>query len=93
MARIEGYQEVLPIKAGDQVTIKKGTLVTTVKKGSQVAGKTYKVFVHHTLPGTNYPVGHPNHDKNSPVTNATVVWPGPGGYWSSVDINEVYRGT
>lgn len=89
MAKIEGYQENLPFKAGDTVTIKKGTPIFTITKGSHIAGKNYKVVIHHVLPGQNVPIGTKGHDPSFSVHNPSVVWAGPGGYWSSVDINEV----
>lgn len=74
--------ETLPIKAGDVVTIKKGVIVKTVGREPKPAGRTYKIKVHHVGCGM---VAH----NGNPAWNPTVVWPGPGGYWSEVDINDV----
>ena len=48
-----GYHDEhsLPIKAGDTVTIPKGVTITNVRFGDHVAAKTYKVRVHHVMPG------------------------------------------
>jgi len=78
MPRLEGYipRDELPIKQGDRVTIKKGTLVRNVNKGTAPAGRNYKVTIHHFISGS----------RHSPTM---VVWPGSGGYWSECDINDV----
>lgn len=80
--KYEGYHpdHTLPVKPGDVVTIVKGTPVW--HQGEvKPAGKTYKVTVHHILPGCNHPDVDPYH------RNPKVVWPGSGGYWSEADIN------
>lgn len=77
----------LPIKPGMTVTIKKGVLVKTVGKPPHLAGKTYKVKVHHLLPGSNQYRDY--HGDISAAQNPKIVWPGPGGYWSEVDINDI----
>ena len=89
--RLEGYHDVLPIKAKDTVLIRKGTRVKTVQQGERLALRTYRVRVHHLLSGRNHPPGHPRHDPAYPVENPKVVLAGPGGYWSEADINDVTK--
>ena len=83
--KYHGYHDdkALPIKAGDIVTIRAGTKIKVIGQPVKRALKTYKVKVHHVLPGMN-----PwRHDQT--VMNPQVVWAGPGGYWASVDINDI----
>jgi len=86
-----GYHEnhELPVKKGDTVIIPKGTAVKTVGHPTKPAGRTYRIVVHHILNGQNRPEGDPRHVPTYPVMNPRVVWPGPGGYWSEADINDV----
>lgn len=85
----------LPVKRGDTVTILKGTKIRTTSPGittpylTKTAGRTYKVKVDHVLNGMNHPVGHPRHTKGYEVHNPSVRWPGTGGYWHEVDINDI----
>jgi hypothetical protein len=77
----------LPIKPGMTVTIKKGTMVKTVGREPKPAGRTYKVKVNHILSGVTR---HRNHREDEvDFQNPKVVWAGPGGYWSEVDINDI----
>ena len=77
----------LPIKRGMMVTIKKGTIVKTVGRAPKPAGKTYKIKVHSLGGGSNQYRGY--HGDIMPAQNPTVVWAGPGGYWSEADINDI----
>lgn len=103
-----GYHNdaVLPIKRGQTVTIKKGTKIRCMLRGDVVAGRTFKIQVHHLMPGCSY---HKNlitecdlrvlgmtfeevrnyPEEFIPQKNPEVCWPGRGGYWQSVDINDV----
>lgn len=80
--RFVGYYEPheLPIRSGQVVTIKKGTMIKTVGKAPKPAGKTYKITVHHLLSGMT---------DGAKTIPPKVVWPGPGGYWSEVDLNDL----
>jgi hypothetical protein len=78
--KLIGYQEELPVKRGDRVRIPKGTLIKTCTKGVRLAGRTYVVTVNHTLCGMV---------DGEKVVNPSVCWPGPSGYWSKADINDV----
>ena len=89
--KLEGYHDVLPIRAEDVVLIRKGTRVKTVQQGERLVLRTYRTRVHHTLSGRNYPAGHPRHDPSYPIENPKVVWAGPGGLWSEADINDVEK--
>lgn len=96
MTRIEGYQDdnamlALPIKRGDTVIIKKGTIIYVVGQEPKPAGRTYQVKVHSLSPGQNRPVGHPQHDPSYGVQNPRIVWPGSGGYWTECDVNDVVK--
>lgn len=73
----------LPLKAGDIVTIRKGvTIFTTHPDGrGKVAGRTYKIKIDHVLWGCTRDGEH--------YRNPSVRWPGSGGYWNEVDINDV----
>jgi len=91
MPRFEGYvpDKELPVKAGDLVTIPKGTAIRTTRPTKdrtgyirKVAGRTYQVRVHHVLNGTH-------HSEDEWCTNPSVRWPGSGGYWYEVDVNDV----
>lgn len=81
-----GYHETLPIKAGQTVTIKKGTII---KKGNELveAKRTYKVVVHHTLSGSNALTE--DLKVGEPTSNPSVRWAGAGGYWCEVDLNDI----
>lgn len=59
MGNFIGYCESIPFKVGQEVTIPKGTLVTD-RKGLREVRRTYKIRVHHSLPGMSIPVGHRN---------------------------------
>lgn len=95
--RFEGFHELdeLPVKKGDLVTILKGTTIRTTLPSMtggyevKVAGRTYKVRVNHVFEGMNRPAGHKNHNPSYPVQSPTVRWPGTGGYWFGVDINDI----
>ena len=84
-----GYHDdhELPLKRGDVVTIKKGTVIK-FRGGTKLAGKTYKVTIDHILPGMSR-VRRDRHFDDSVTQNPSIRWPGPGGYWSEVDINDV----
>jgi len=88
-----GYYEdsELPVKKGDFVTIKKGTIVKTVGREPRPAGRTYKVKIHHILNGVNRYYDY--RDEPVEVQNPRVCWAGPGGYWSDVDINDIPEAT
>jgi hypothetical protein len=77
----------LPIKKGMTVTIKKGTIVKTIGRDPKPAGKTYKITVHHLGGGSNQYRGY--HGEIVAAQNPTVVWAGPGGYWSECDLNDL----
>lgn len=84
-----GYypDEDLPIKRGQEVTIPKGTLVTHRGKTNHSA-KARKIKVHHLINGSNF-YTHSDRESDHPITTPKVVWPGSGGYWSEVDINDI----
>jgi len=86
-----GYHEEaeLPVKRGHVVTIKKGTLVY-YRGQTKPAKRTYRVIVNHILPGQNmYLEGSAFRQEVKPMVSPTVRWPGSGGYWSEVDINDI----
>jgi len=87
--RYTGYcpEHRLPIKRGQTVTIKKGTMVKTVGKPEKAAGRTYKIKVHHLMCGSVEYTSH--HGELVHAVNPKVCWPGPGGYWSEADINDI----
>jgi hypothetical protein len=95
--RFEGYHEdhEIPVKKGDRVTIRKGTMIRTRSPAitggykSKVTGRTYKVTVDHVLNGMNKPVGDERHNPSYAVQPPSVRWPGTGGYWFEVDINDI----
>jgi hypothetical protein len=89
-----GYHadESLPIKRGDVVTILKGTVIRTphLAVKERVAGRTYKVRVHHVLNGVTISQHACSRGETpGPKRNPSVVWAGTGGYWCEVDINDV----
>ena len=73
------------VQRGCQVTIKKGVTIYTTMPGQKQkkAGRTYKIYVHHigmgSRPGGLAPNG----------VAPRVVWPGEGGYWHEVDLNDI----
>lgn len=54
-SRFEGYceQSELPFKPGDIVIIPKGTKIRHMHFGDIEAKKTYKIRVHHLMPGSS----------------------------------------
>lgn len=87
--KFHGYVDpsALPIKKGDTVTIKRGTMVKAFGKDPKPAGRTYKVKIDHVLPGQN----DLSQDLRvqTPVKNPSVRWAGTGGLWMEVDINDI----
>jgi hypothetical protein len=87
-----GYCKVLPIKNGDVVTIRKGTLVWH-RGEKNPAGRTFKVKVDHILSGVTLTDGdrayNERHGRSGSDVNPRVVWAGSGGYWSEADINDI----
>lgn len=83
--RYIGYHEdkEIPVKAGDSVTIRKGVEIRTTSPGARtkIAGRTYKITVHHILNGCTH--------LGEVLSNPSVRWAGSGGYWSDVDINDI----
>lgn len=88
-----GYTENLPIKGGDKVRIKKGTMIRTIMtvKLEKIAGRTYTIKVAYTTPGKNYPKDDPRHNESYVVENPKVAFLGAGGYWYEVDMNDVEK--
>jgi len=91
MTPFTGYvpNDQLPVKKGDVVTIRKGVTVHTTRPAKNrkgyvrhTAGRTYKIVVDHVLNGTH-------HIEDEWHTNPSVRWPGTGGYWCEVDINDI----
>jgi hypothetical protein len=83
-----GYypDDMMPIKKGQEVTIAKGVIITH-RGAKKVNERTRKVKVDHLISGSNF---YRNHREDlHPITTPKVVWPGSGGYWSEVDINDV----
>lgn len=88
--RFVGYHEesTLPVKRGDTVTIKKGTVIRSMgPEREKIAARTYKVKVAHVLPGmdahTNY------HGEAVAAVSPSVEWVGTGGYWHTASINDI----
>lgn len=86
---LTGYHadHTLPAQQGDVVIIPKGTMISTTYPGKAPypAGRTYKVRVHHTMPGSNELWTHKR------ISDPQVCWPGTGQYWCDVDINDVIK--
>jgi hypothetical protein len=84
-------KKLIPIQAGDTVTIPKGVIVrsTNPKVTGEIAARTTKVTVESIVPGTNYPVGHKKHDPQKPVTNPKIQWTSKSGNTFTVDINDL----
>lgn len=100
MRRFEGYhdQHDLPVKKGDRVTIRKGTVIRTThpqRSPSYIAGRTYKVTIHHMMEGSSDTkhewdeAAQKYREVRIPRDNPSVNWPGEGGYWCWVDLNEI----
>ncbi len=82
MPQYIGYHDdnTLPIKPGQTVTIRLGTLIRRNGKDYR-AGCTYEVKVDHVLNGCT------DTHRSVNTRNPSVRWPGSGGYWSAVDVN------
>lgn len=85
-----GYhdQHDLPVRQGQWVRIRKGTIIRSTQIGSPpfVAGRTYVVVVRSLDTGTAEFV---HAGRVWPAQNPRVVWVGSGGYWFSADVNDV----
>lgn len=89
----------LPIKAGDTVTLPKGTKV--MHRGNvKTLTRSQKVVVNHVLPGSASQWAHMDSATRAtfnvpdscrriqlPMSNPAIVWAGAGGYWSYADVN------
>jgi hypothetical protein len=84
MKKYIGYtsETEIPVKQGDKVLIKKGTEIRTSQGDIHFAKRTYTVRVHNILKGMNSSEG-------KPLINPSIRWPGAGGYWNQVDINDI----
>ena len=84
---LTGYHadHTLPAQRGDVVIIPKGTMISTTYPGKAPypAGRTYRVRVHHTMPGSEEPWSHKR------ISDPQVCWPGAGSYWCDANITEV----
>jgi hypothetical protein len=96
--RFIGYHEPssLPVRAGDIVTIPRGTKIRTTRPGAankvKTAGRTYRVKVDHVLTGRTVSVHVARADRGEtpgPKEPPSIRWAGTGGYWFEVDINDV----
>jgi hypothetical protein len=81
-----GYSDTsaLPVKKGQRVTIKKGVRVysrTHPKRKAYVSARHYKVRVHAILQGYK--------DDDGVLVPPRILWPGAGGYWCEVDLNDI----
>ena len=87
-----GYCEKLPIMSGDKVTIKKRVIVRS-RGENKPAGRTFTVQVHHVLNGYKPDAAEiayqERHGNTAVGWNPKVVWPGSGGYWCEVDMNDI----
>jgi hypothetical protein len=89
--KLIGYKEnsQIPVKAGDEVTILKGTQIR-YRGNTLTAKRTYKIKVNHILNGrTSNGIHRYHHPEYYTTVNPSVRWPGRGGYWSEVDINDL----
>ena len=83
------YEESdLPIKKGQEVIIKKGTVVKVIGREPKPAGRTYKIKVNHVGCGNTFYIGHNFNKEYIRPTPPVVVWAGPGGLWASADMND-----
>jgi hypothetical protein len=97
--RFVGYHDVrtLPIKKGDKVRIRKGTITKRILRDPKPAGRTFTITVDHILCGstrTEYVQSSSLSGVQQvqiPEENPKVRWAGSGGYWVEVDINDVEK--
>lgn len=93
--KFEGYHDPkdLPVKAGDRVRIRKGTTVKVIGRPAKPAGRTYTITVHHVLCGCTFTsIGARGSEPSGKhLSNPSVRWAGPGGYWAEADINDVEK--
>jgi hypothetical protein len=76
--------EKMPFRQGNRIRIPAGTVVdsTHPRRKRFTLTRAHTIVVNHTLPGIGYP---DSLDRKSP----RVCWPGTGGYWCEVDINDL----
>jgi hypothetical protein len=83
----------LQVRRGNIVVIRKGTVIQTLhpaKPREISAGRTYKVKVDHVFNGwINEDYDHSNDRRIVRLHNPRIEWAGQGGYWCSVDANDV----
>ena len=98
--RFEGYHEPseLPIKSGDMVLIRKGTLIrsTDPKQKERFAGSNHRIRVDHVLCGaTKTELRQSNEppyefiEVRTPLKNPSIRWPNHDKWWQEVDINDL----
>lgn len=86
------HEKDLPVKRGQVVTIKKGTITKTIGKDPKPAGRTYSVKVDHTISGSQaYWDHHCIWGQKTLIwpTAPQVCWAGTGGYWTNAELNDV----
>lgn len=95
--RFVGYcpDESLPLKRDQFVTIPKGTKIrsTNPARRESVAGRAYKVRIHHFMPGMTISPSVCRYDRGETPghkSNPQIVWAGAGGYWYEAEVNDVY---
>lgn len=86
----EGYiqSENLPVKKGDEIIIPEGIPLQSTHpqfEGGRLSRQTYRVEVHHVLPGYKDRSGMGNATDKPPE----VRWVGSGQYWKSANINNI----
>lgn len=83
-----GYvpEGVMPLKMGQTITIPKGTVVHH-RGTSERSKRDRKIKIHHFISGSNFHLNHAGELQKA--TTPKVCWPGSGGYWSEVDLNDI----
>lgn len=85
------YEDELPLKDGDKVVIPKGVKVRSFNPSKKdYVTKQKTTVVARIGNGSADPKdGDSTHVLMHALSNPTVTWAGSGGYWCSVDLNDI----
>jgi len=95
-SKVEYFQtNSYPVKRGQEITIRKGTMVKAFGKEPKPAGRTYKVTLHDVCGGT---VGYFEYSSSFGTQSfrrpepPKVCWAGAGGLWTFANLEDVLEG-
>ena len=88
--KYNGHCKELPFKAGDKVTLRKGTHYKSTKglrAAFKTVGRDHTVHVFSIDEGCDSYTDH--HGSEVPDRTPSITWVGAGGYWHTAEINAV----